>query len=150
MLGDAGAENAPELGVGALADEVEVELAEGWREPVRVLLFPLAFVVAEANSVARVARRDHDLEQPGGVQPAHRRDPSRPRDVCGACLRVKRPDPHLVPCATGSEERVWVVEATGKHQLHGHLELRCGAIAGAHWLVPRSRKRIGMGTQLGR
>src|ERR1700683_3673860 len=51
VLDDPSTEDLPELTVRPLPDQMQVELAEGRPEGVRILLLPLAFVVAKANPV---------------------------------------------------------------------------------------------------
>ncbi len=150
VLDDARAENPPELGVRSFADQVEVQLAEGWREPVWILLLPLALRVAEADAITAFAGGNIGLEQSRGIYPAHRREAVRSGDACGGRFRMERPDPHRIAGGAGSQQLVRISEAAGEHLLHGRFELGPARVASGHWPAPRSRNRSGIGTQDGR
>ena len=150
VLDDASAEDSPELAVRAFADQVEVKFAKGRPEPVRILLLPFAFVVVEADSIARLAGRDACLEQAGGMQTAHGCDPVRARHAGAGRLWVERPDAQDVSDGARSEEFVGIVQTAGEHLLDRRFELGRARILDGHELAPRRRKRSGMGTQAGR
>ncbi len=132
VLDDARAEHPPELRVGALADEVEVELAERRREPVRVLLLPVALVVVEADSIARSSGRHAHLEQSGCIETAHLRDAVHARDARRGRLRVESADPDCFTFHARAEQFVRVAETAGEHLLHRCLELGRDRVVDRH------------------
>ncbi len=133
-----------------LADEVEVELAESRREPVWVLLLPLALVIAKADAVPGFARRHRDLEQAGRVQPPHWRDAIGPGNRGCGRLRMEGANPHGVAGFMWSQQFVGIAEPAGQQLLDGGFESAGGRAVEGHDEAPRSRNRSGIGAHDGR
>ena len=152
VLDDASAEDAPELGVRAFADQVEVELAEGRREPVRILLLPLALVVAEADPVAAVRRREQSprtsprrLAGASAVTPSGRATLAVVASGWNARIRIESPVARGPSSSCGSRRRPASICSTADFELGRGRDRRTVTEP-----APRSRKRSGIGTQAGR
>ncbi len=145
-------ERTPELQMRALADQVQIELAESRREGVRILLLPLPLVVAEPDPVAgEIDHRKVDLEQAVTVAPPHRGDAVHPRDACRRRLRVKRADQCRRAVGMRPQQRVRVAQPACQKLLERDVEVDDGARVGSHSdTAPRSRNRSGISTQVGR
>ena len=101
-------------------------------------------------SIPRFPGRHAHLEEPCGVEPAHRRDAIRARDARRGRLGMERPDADLVAVSARTEQFVRVAQTTGEHLLHRRLEVGRDRVVDRHWLTPRSRKRSGMAAHAGR
>ena len=146
VLHQAGAQPVPQAQVRALADQVQVQLAERGREAIRVLGLPLVLPRADPQPVTgQVGHRHHGFEEPGRVRLPHRRGASRVGhgDLVG--LRLEGADGGGAVFSVGAEQVVRVAEAP----LDQQTNLRPGLRPRGH-SVPRVRNRSGMGAQAGR
>src|SRR5690606_23296931 len=108
-------EHRPKPLVAALADELEVELAERGKEAIRVVGEPAIHLDTGGEGPTRDGRLADALI----VDPAHRVARSGDDGVYRAGTTAQGPDDGLVPVGVGSEQRVRIVDVSGD-QFGGH------------------------------
>ena len=154
VLDHSRSEAGPQLEVMSLTDEVEVELADGRPEAVRVIDLPGAIPVAEAKPVpGQVGDRDAGLEDPAVVDAFHVDDGADVGDGGGLRGGVIGADEGGVAGLMRAQEPVRIAVCA----LDEGVDLGDVGTAGgwtrrgaAHAATSRSRKRSGMPTQSGR
>jgi hypothetical protein len=155
------AEHLPELLVPALADEVQVDLAEAREETVRVVVgVRAAFVRHLEPVVGDLRHRQHAGED--AVPLPREFDPLAAEhhgDAVGP--RSRHTDRHGAVVRVGAEDRVRVVMVTGEQAVElaaryrrGRCGLRgagsAGHVADTSYAASRSTAAIGMGNHDGR
>ncbi|CAM5270534.1 hypothetical protein SANTM175S_02504 [Streptomyces antimycoticus] len=108
------AERPPQLLVPALADEVQIELAEGGQEAVRVVQLQLGVLVRHQQPVLRdLPQRQHPGEQPVPLGPQPGAQPGG-RDGHRAGVRAQAAEEHTTAHGVGAEQVVRCVVRPGQ------------------------------------
>jgi hypothetical protein len=127
VVADVGAQDVPEPLVAALADQVQVDLAERGQPAVRVVDDVDALAVAHGQPVVRGRTRDDAGEQPGVVHPDQREAlAALAHHVHLVGVRPQHPDHGAVRVRVRAQDRVRVMVRSAEQAVDGRRIGRAG------------------------
>ncbi len=159
VLDHPGAEAAPELAVLALADEVEVEVAEGGQEAVGVVDHPAALPLVEAQPVGGQLGNRYPALEDAALEALQRALTTLPDHRAALRRRMEGAHHGLLAEGVGAEDPVGLVLLPAEQPDGVLAEVGKGRGGGAgvgrtacraHGRPPSSRNRSGVLTQSGR